>query len=211
MRITWIGHSCFRIEENGYSIVIDPYEDGSVDGLGNVREEASAVLCTHEHGDHNFRQGVTVIPSGASPFSIETVDTFHDDARGAKRGLDRIYIISDGQTRVAHLGDLGCHPDDCSRLQDLDVMLIPVGGFFTIDGIKAAEIVKELRPRIAIPMHYRSEEKGFGFSVLSTADPFVSSFSRVLTMDASSIESSVMYDADVIVLSPLNVEGKEEK
>ena len=90
-------------------------------------------------------------------------------------------------------------------------MLIPVGGFFTIDGIRAAEIVKELRPRIAIPMHYRSEEKGFGFSVLSTADPFVSSFSRALTMDASSIESSVMYDADVIVLSPLNAEGKEEK
>ena len=211
MRITWIGHSCFRIEENGYSIVIDPYEDGSVDGLGNVREEASAVLCTHEHGDHNFRQGVAIIPSGASPFSIETVDTFHDDARGAKRGPDRIYIISDGQTRVAHLGDLGCYPDDCSKLQDIDVMLIPVGGFFTIDGLKAAEIVKELRPRIAIPMHYRSEEKGFGFSVLSTADPFVSSFSRVLTMDASSIESSVMYDADIIVLSPLNAEGKEEK
>ncbi len=204
MKITWIGHSCFRIEKDGYSVVIDPYEDGSVDGLAAVREDASAVLCTHEHSDHNFRDGVRIVPAASTPFTVDFIDTFHDDAKGAKRGPDRIYIISDGETRIAHLGDLGCWPDDISKLMDLDVLLVPVGGFFTIDGHDAAEIVRKLRPRIAVPMHYRSDEKGFGFDVLSTVDIFTSEFSRVLIPGKSTIDSADTYDADIVVLNPRN-------
>ena len=117
---------------------------------------------------------------------------------------DRIYIISDGETRIAHLGDLGCWPDDISKLMDLDVLLVPVGGFFTIDGHDAAEIVRKLRPRIAVPMHYRSDEKGFGFDVLSTVDIFTSEFSRVLIPGKSTIDSADTYDADIVVLNPRN-------
>ena len=91
MEITWIGHSCFRIEEDGYSLIIDPYEDGSVPGLANVRESADAVLCTHEHGDHNFRDGVTLKNSGKPALRVEAIDTFHDDEQGIKRGRNRIY------------------------------------------------------------------------------------------------------------------------
>ena len=203
MRITWIGHSCFRLESGGYSLVIDPYEDGSVDGLGNVREEASAVLCTHGHGDHSFRDGVEIVRTSAAPFSVETIHSFHDDKEGSLRGRNEIYIISDGSAKVAHLGDLGCYPPDCDKLRNLDVLLIPVGGFFTIDGATAAAIVKDLQPRIAIPMHYRSVEKGFGFDVLSTADGFLSFFDEVKKLDGSSIDTSDNLKG-IVVLNPRN-------
>lgn len=73
MRITWIGHSCFRIESNDYSLIIDPYEDDSVEGLSSLREKANMVLCTHEHGDHNFRDGIEITASTFCPLSIETI------------------------------------------------------------------------------------------------------------------------------------------
>ena len=152
MKITWIGHSCFRIEQDGYAVVIDPYEDGSVQGCKPVREKADAVLCSHEHGDHNARKVVTL--SGAegksSPFTITKLETFHDDVKGAKRGRNTIHIITDGQTKIAHMGDLGCEPEpeQMTKLQGLDVMLIPVGGFFTIDAKQAVDLVHKLAPKV---------------------------------------------------------------
>ena len=208
MRLTWIGHSCFRVEDDGYSIVIDPYSDGSVEGLSDVREEASEVLCTHEHGDHSFRDGVRITEPSSAPFSVEHIDAFHDDAGGTKRGGNRIYIISDGRTRIAHLGDLGCRPEHIERLQGLDVLMIPAGGFFTIDGREAAALVKELRPRITIPMHYRSTEHGFGFDVLSTADDFLSAFiGDVERLDDSSIDTDDTHKS-IVVLNPRNMIDK---
>ena len=202
MKITWIGHSCFKIEDTDCSIVIDPYEDGSVDGLSPVREKANMVLCTHEHGDHNFRDGVEITPSSFNPFSIETIDTFHDDVGGKKRGRNKIFIISDGKERFAHFGDLGCYPDNLDSLVGLDVALIPVGGFFTIDGAMAARIIKKIRPRITIPMHYRDDGKGFGFDVLSTIEPFVKCFDSVSFLNESSIDTSTVSKSGIIVLSP---------
>ena len=200
MKITWIGHSCFRIEENGYSIIIDPYEDGSVPGLANVRESADSVLCTHEHGDHNFRDGVSILHSGKEPLGIEEIDTFHDDEQGIKRGRNRIYIISGKTARIAHMGDLGCVPCDMDKLRGLDAVLIPVGGFFTIDGKTAADIIKKIKPRIAIPMHYCNH--GFGFDVLSSEKAFTECFCNVIELDRSSFEIPSDYDDAVIVLTP---------
>ena len=202
MRITWIGHSCFRIESNDYSLIIDPYEDDSVEGLSSLREKANMVLCTHEHGDHNFRDGIEITASTFCPLSIETIESFHDDAHGAKRGRNKIFIISDGKARIAHLGDLGAYPDDMESLKGLDVLLIPVGGFFTIDGATAADIVKKIRPRITVPMHYRDDEKGFGFDVLSTIEPFVKYFDSVSYLNESSVDSDDASKSGVIVLSP---------
>ena len=200
MEITWIGHSCFRIEEDGYSLIIDPYEDGSVPGLANVRESADAVLCTHEHGDHNFRDGVTLKDSGKPALRVEAIDTFHDDEQGIKRGRNRIYIISGKTARIAHMGDLGCVPCDMDKLRGLDAVLIPVGGFFTIDGKTAADIIKKIKPRIAIPMHYCNH--GFGFDVLSSEKAFTECFCNVIELDRSSLEIPSDYDDAVIVLTP---------
>lgn len=87
-------------------------------------------------------------------------------------------------------------------LKGLDVLLIPVGGFFTIDGAVAADIVKKIRPRITVPMHYRDDEKGFGFDVLSTIEPFVKYFDSVSYLNESSVDSDDASKSGVIVLSP---------
>ncbi|MCD8221520.1 MAG: MBL fold metallo-hydrolase [Clostridiales bacterium] len=206
MKLTWIGHSCFKLEKDGYSIITDPYADGSVPGCKPVRETADLVLCSHEHGDHNYRDGVTLTGRSGGPFTVEIIDTYHDDVKGAKRGSNKIAIISDGENRVAHLGDLGCElePEQVERLKGLDVVMIPIGGFFTIDAKQAAEIVRLLNPRIVIPMHYRSEAGGFGFDVIGTVGEFTKEMGSAVTIAGSEIETTKEQAAQVVVLQPGN-------
>lgn len=206
MKITWIGHSCFKIEKDGYVVVIDPYEDGSVQGCGPVREKADMVLCSHEHSDHNARGVVTLSGKREEelPFTVSKLETFHDEVKGAKRGPNTIHIISDGQTRVAHMGDLGCEPapEQMKQLQGLDVMMIPVGGFFTIDAGQAAALVHKLAPKTVIPMHYRSVENGFGFDVLGTIEEFTKRMTEVTFLPESELDTGALPQAKVIVLKP---------
>ena len=206
MKITWLGHSCFRIEKNGFAVITDPYEDGSVPGLKPVRENAGLALCSHEHGDHNYRDAVTLSKAVPNPFTIESIDTWHDDVHGAKRGKNQIFILDDGESRIAHLGDLGCEPEpgQLERLKGLDAVLIPVGGFYTIDGKQAAELVKKIAPRIVIPMHYRSDAGKFGFDQIGTADDFIRHMDNVKTLPASEIETDMEAAAQVVVLQPAN-------
>lgn len=130
MTITYLGHSCFKVESRGYVVVLDPYEEGSVPGYGPVREEADAVLCSHGHRDHGAVGCVTLRQGEVSPFAVETIHTWHDDRQGVLRGPDTIHILDDGQCRVAHLGDLGCEltPEQKEKLKGLTALLIPVGG-----------------------------------------------------------------------------------
>lgn len=172
MKITWLGHSCFKVEKEGYVIVLDPYEDGSVPGCAPVRETADEVLCSHEHFDHNFRKGVALREGGASPVKVEVISTYHDDKKGQMRGSNQIHILDDGQVRVAHMGDLGCwlEPEQIEKLAGLDAALVPVGGYYTIDAVWAKKLVEQIKPRVTIPMHYRGE--GFGFDVLGTVEDY---------------------------------------
>ena len=167
MHITWLGHSCFRVESRGYTAVLDPYADGSVEGLLPVRETADLVLCSHEHGDHNARDLVTLREGKAPVFRVETISTYHDDQKGAKRGPNTIHILDDGVFRAAHAGDLGCalSGEELEKLKGLDVLMVPVGGYYTIDAAQARALVNAVKPRIVIPMHYRGQ--GFGFDVLA--------------------------------------------
>lgn len=173
MKITWLGHSCFKVETKGYTIILDPYEDGSVPGCAPVRETADEVLCSHEHFDHNFREGVRLREHGESPVKVEVLSAYHDDRKGELRGSSKIHILDDGQVRIAHMGDLGCRleAEQIERLGKLDGVLVPVGGYYTIDAVQARELVKQLNPRVTIPMHYRGE--GFGFDVLGTVEDYM--------------------------------------
>lgn len=206
MKITWIGHSCFKIESKGYTVILDPYADGSVEGLGPVREEADLVLCSHEHGDHNGRSCITLRKGADSPFTIEKIETYHDDKKGIKRGPNTIHILDDGECRVAHFGDLGCAltPEQADKLRDLDVALIPVGGFFTIDAGQARKLAEELRPGIVVPMHFRSGS--FGFDVLDTVEAYTALCSQVQTVSGSVLEITEGQKTEdrTVVLTPQN-------
>ena len=149
MKISWYGHSCFRIDSAGGSLVLDPYSDGSVPGLELPALTADAVLCSHGHSDHAGTEKVA-LSGRAYGGRVETLDCFHDGEGGAKRGANAVRIVSDEGLRVVHLGDLGheLSEEQYAAIGSPDVLLIPVGGFFTIDAAQAWEAGEErLRER----------------------------------------------------------------
>lgn len=173
MKLTWHGHSCYTLETAQGSLVIDPYEDNYVPGLAPVALTADQVVCSHQHRDHNAVQIVTL--TGNTPsYEITELETFHDNVQGAKRGTNLMRIISAEGMRLAHLGDLGCTPtpEQIALLKNLDVLLIPVGGFFTIGPKEAQALIETLNPRVVVPMHYRSDT--YGYEVLATVEDFLS-------------------------------------
>lgn len=187
--LTWHGHSCFTIACGGYSIVVDPYAPGSVPGLPALSLAADQVLCSHSHSDHNAVDRVALRTDGPeNPFHITSIDTFHDDAGGSLRGTDRIHIFEAQGLKVAHLGDLGCDltPDQAKQLMDLDAILIPVGGYYTIDASQAKALTAALKPRVVVPMHYRSE--AFGYPVIGTLDEYTKLCDDVVVLDSDTIE-----------------------
>ena len=204
MKITWLGHSCFTVESQGYRIVLDPYKDGTVPGLAPVRVEADQVLCSHGHDDHCGTECVSLRQGRSFPFTVETIDTWHDDKNGAKRGPNTIHILSDGQYRVAHLGDLGCDltPGQKEKLRHLTALLVPVGGFFTINAAQAKELADELAPTVVIPMHYRS--KGFGYPVIGKVDKFTKLCDDVVAYPGSELELTPQISKQTAVLKPQN-------
>lgn len=171
MKITWYGHSCFKVETEAGSVVFDPYSDGSVPGYGALRLKADMVLCSHTHNDHGNR-GAVELSGREAKIQVEKVNVYHDDVKGAKRGLNTIHIIQAEGMRIAHLGDIGCDIDDeqTKILYGVDVLMIPIGGFYTINAQQALEIINLLQPRVVIPMHYRDDKHGY--DVISTSDEF---------------------------------------
>lgn len=173
MTLTWYGHSCFKLESAQGSVVFDPYEPGYVPGLALPSElSADMVICSHGHGDHSYAAGVGLTGRRAA-FTVEHMETFHDEVQGAKRGRNTVSTVTAEGLRIVHMGDLGhmLSAEQCAALAGADVLMIPVGGYYTIDARTAAALVREIRPRVVIPMHYRGAT--FGFDVLAEAEDFI--------------------------------------
>lgn len=210
MLITYIGHSCFRIEKDGYRIVIDPYRNGMIPGLCDVDEEAEMVIASHGHEDHNATGNVRIVEGGECPFKISSIETFHDECKGAKRGLSNITILDDGAVRIAHFGDLGCDierelsQDELEQLLNLDYALIPIGGKYTIDGAEAVALMNLIKPVCVIPMHFRSDKHGFGLSDIATRRGFTALLPSVIEHKRSCLDTEDELLAVVNVLRPQN-------
>lgn len=177
--VTWLGHACFKLTYKGWSLIVDPYADGSVDGLPPLREAADAVYCSHGHADHSARDVITVSGADApADFSVVTAECPHDDVGGTRRGMNTIHVFSFGSLRVVHTGDVGCAlPEETlALLRGCDLLLIPVGGFFTIGPKEAFDLAMEIGPRAVAPMHYRSDSQGFGYGVIGEVEDFLSLF-----------------------------------
>lgn len=187
MKLTWYGHSCFMMESRAGRVVFDPYADGSVPGLTLPQLTADLVLCSHGHDDHNA-EGKVTLTGEQTDYTVETLCCWHDDAGGTKRGENLIRIVSGGGARVAHLGDVGhmLSKGQIKALRHVDALLIPVGGFYTIDAAAARELADAIEPLLVIPMHYRGE--GFGYDVIGTVQPFLDLTKNVEFAEGSSIE-----------------------
>ena len=193
--VQWLGHACFKLTAGAYSVVIDPYEDEYVPGLSALRTSAAQLLCSHDHKDHGYTAAVSVRPfDGEAPFQIRTIDSWHDDKQGELRGANRIHVLESGGLRLVHLGDLGCMLTEkqFEQIGTPDVLMIPVGGFYTIDARTAKVIADRTGARVIIPMHYRSDR--FGFDVLDTLEAFTGLY-------AGTGPDICRYDGDRLVIN----------
>lgn len=170
MIITWQGHSCFKIQDkigpDGVTVVCDPF-DKEV-GLKVPNFEADIVTVSHDHHDHNnvaALRGNPFVVDCAGEYDvkgvmIEGIDAYHDEKKGAERGANLIFRIEIDDISITHLGDLG-HVLDNTQLERLvgtDILLIPVGGNYTLDAKKAVEVISQIEPRMVIPMHYKTKD-----------------------------------------------------
>ncbi|MEK7203199.1 MAG: MBL fold metallo-hydrolase [Patescibacteria group bacterium] len=182
MYITYLGHSCFKIQgkigSDIVTIITDPFNKSV--GLKMPNCEADIVLVSHQHDDHNCVEalrGKPFIINSAGEYEIknvfiEGVDTFHDNSGGKEKGGNIAYKINIEDVSIVHLGDLG-HLLDVKQLEKLggtDILLIPVGGTYTIDAKKAVEVVSQIEPRVVIPMHYKTSGSTFK---IDDADKFI--------------------------------------
>lgn len=208
MKITYIGHACFLIEDGaGHKLAIDPYQKGSVPGLADHDLTADEVVCSHGHYDHDDKAGVKKpVTAWNGSFDITAINTFHDDVRGAARGLNNISIINVDGAKVVHMGDIGCEltAPQLDQIRNCDVLLIPVGGHYTIDSKQAFAMTKAVDPHVVIPMHYRG--RTFGYNVISTRDEF----ERLVTSEGgrhvfrgTSVLEALPAEKSLVLLDPL--------
>lgn len=165
MEITWLGHACFRLRTRDMTVLMDPCPRSTGYNIG--RQQAQIVTISHRHPEHSYLEAVTGTPRVLdAPGEYEIggvmltgVRTYHDDQHGALRGPNTTFIVEMDEVRVCHLGDLGHLPtqEQMEALTDIDVLLVPVGGYTTIDGATAAELISELEPKLVVPMHYATE------------------------------------------------------
>ncbi len=159
-----MGHSCFRIKGAHTTVITDPYSPNSGYSLG--KQTARIVTVSHQHPEHSYVSGVAGEPrqvKGPGEYEIGGVmiigmPTFHDGEKGKTKGKNTIYLIEIDDISVCHLGDLGhvLTAEQAEELGDIDVLLVPVGGVSTINASGAAEVVRQLEPKIVVPMHYKT-------------------------------------------------------
>ena len=164
MEITWLGHSCFKIKGSQATVITDPYSPDLGYSLG--KPAAQIVTVSHQHPGHSYVQGVGDQPkviSGPGEYEISGsliigMATFHDGEGGKKRGKNTVYLIEVDDLAVCHLGDLGhvLSTQQVEEIGNVDVLLVPVGGVSTIGATTAAAIVRQLEPKVVIPMHYKT-------------------------------------------------------
>lgn len=180
MDIIWHGQSNYVIKTGSATIVIDPFGREFVK-LPQPKLAADVLLISHGHDDHNNVTGVSGDPYlidmpgeyESNGVMIEGIPSWHDDKQGAERGANTIFSLTVEGIHVVHCGDLGHKLDDATleRLGNVDILMIPVGGHFTIDAKTAIDIMKKVQPRVTIPMHYLVP--GLGLEVLAPLEPFI--------------------------------------
>lgn len=200
--LKYYGHSCFLLSaDNGWKGVFDPYEDGSVDGLKLPEITADAVFCSHGHSDHNAEHLITIHES-QTPCPYETVilKTDHDNAGGLLRGKNDIVILKNETETIIHCGDLGrrLRDEEAEAMKGADLLMIPSGGFFTIDAKEARAIIDQLRPRLTVLMHFRRGTSGY--KVLASLEKIAKTMPELHILETDTID--LKQETGIVVLTP---------
>ncbi len=198
MRLIYLGHAAFWLaNQQGGRLVTDPYQPGAFGALHlkPLNVEADVVTVSHDHLDHNYVQGIQGQPQVVSTegtyelsgFKITGIHTYHDRSQGRERGSNLLFLIETDGLRILHCGDLG-HPlteSERNKIGTADILLVPVGGTYTIDAKMAKDLVYFLTPKIVIPMHYKVP--GVQFPI-DPVDEFLRLMPHSKRLDTSEIE-----------------------
>ena len=211
MKLQYLGHASFRIiSEMGTTVVCDPYKSDWV-GFDMARVRTDVVTISHHHGDHDCMDSIIGSPAeldveiacAADDIAIESIETFHDDVKGAKRGKNLVFTFLVDGLKVVHMGDIGCLDEGvATKIKNCDVLLLPVGGTFTVDAVGAMWYVNQVQPKIVVPMHYKTDEHNFD---VDGVDKFLAMFASE-QVKVSDSDTLTLYDApsndttEVIVL-----------
>jgi len=215
MKLKWLGHASFLVtSDTGLRIITDPYSTGSGTGINYapVSEPADIVVVSHDHFDHNAVASVPGKPevvTGSGTKSLRGVQfkgiaTYHDESQGRDRGSNTVFCFTIDGIKLCHLGDLGhkLTPQQIADIGEVDVLLVPVGGFFTIDAKVATQVCDDLKPRVIIPMHYKTPKCDFP---IAGVDEFLSGKKDIKKLDSSEVEfktGELPAATQIIVLQP---------
>lgn len=214
MKIKWYGHAAFLVtSDEGIKIIIDPYEPGAFGGqlsYGKIDDQADIVLTSHDHADHNHIKGLPGNPQilkGSGPktekgISIKGIPTYHDPSKGSERGSNTVFTLRVDEINLCHLGDLGHLLSDreVSEIGPVDILLIPVGGVYTIDPNEATQVADQVKPKVLIPMHFKTAKCGFP---IAPVEDFLKGKSNVKRSGVSEMrfdQASLPLQREVIVL-----------
>lgn len=211
MKIKYLGHASFLItSDKGARIITDPYKSRPDLRYGEIRETADIVTVSHDHSDHNnvatIKGEPEVVRGTAKVKGIEFkgIPVFHDEAKGSQRGKNAIFCYEVDGMRVCHLGDLGhkLSGAQVAELGKVDILLIPVGGFYTIDAKVASQICDAVAPKVIIPMHFKTSKCDFP---ITEVEVFLQGKKNVSRLDSSETEfhrEKLPTATQIIVLKP---------
>jgi L-ascorbate metabolism protein UlaG (beta-lactamase superfamily) len=213
MKIKWLGHASFMIiSDTGTKIITDPYFTGENLSYGEIRESADVVTISHDHSDHNNVAAVRGNPKVVSEtvttdvkgIKLKGIPCYHDDAQGKQRGKNILFCFEIDGIRVCHLGDLG-HPlsdKEVAELGKVDILLIPVGGFYTLDARVAGQVCDRLKPKVILPMHFKNDRCAYP---IAGVDEFLREKKGVSQLNVSEVEfkkGELPASTQIIVLKP---------
>ncbi|MBM4341181.1 MAG: MBL fold metallo-hydrolase [Deltaproteobacteria bacterium] len=214
MKIKWYGHAAFLItSEKGTKIILDPYEPGAFGGqlaYDKINDQADIALTSHDHADHNDTKSLPGSPqvvkgSGTKTvkgISIKGIPTYHDPSKGSERGANTIFNLQVDGMQVCHLGDLGhiLSDKEVAEIGPVDILLIPVGGYFTIDAKEATRVAEQVKPKVLIPMHFKTEKCGFPIAPVEDFVKGKPTLKRAGTSECAFDKASLPQKMEIIVL-----------
>ena len=213
MKLKWLGHACFLItSETGPRIITDPYNVGGGINYSPIAEAADIVTVSHAHDDHSNVSVVRGKPEVVKGSGVESVKgiqfkgipTYHDESKGKQRGPNTVFCFSVDGIKLCHLGDLGheLNREQIDEIGDVDVLLVPVGGFYTIDAKTATQVCDDLKPKVIVPMHYKTSK--CDFPIVGVED-FLKGKKNIKRLDSSEAEfkpGELPDVTEVVVLKP---------